>query len=227
MPGQPIHQNTLMVLLRGAGIDLRGAKNASIREFVLQMPAPIVVDSFDYSYKVTGQHRRNAGAQFIDYFTKRMGCCCHPAGALTAVVRRSGPNDGSTRPVDDASSAINQVRDLGECRLPSPAPGAREALSHGPRRRTHTASFEYRRVSAAPIIAKWASVSPTAAWRNSSPSGAQIARTSTTVRLRSASSARPRQALARSKPSDRIFSKNRSLVDLYSSLAWNYEHNNP
>ncbi|WP_251439870.1 hypothetical protein [Microbacterium sp. USTB-Y] len=71
-PGQPIHQNTLMVLLRDAGIDLRGAKNASLRELVLQMPAPIVADSFDYSYKVTDQHRRNAGGQFIDYLTKRI-----------------------------------------------------------------------------------------------------------------------------------------------------------
>jgi hypothetical protein len=61
-----------MNLLRDAGIDLRGAKNASLRELVLQVPAPIVADSFDYSYKVTDQHRRNAGAQFIDYLTKRV-----------------------------------------------------------------------------------------------------------------------------------------------------------
>lgn len=71
-PGQPIHQGTLMNLLRDAGIDLRGAKNASLRELVLQMPAPIVADSFDYSYKVTDQHRRNAGGQFIDYVAKRL-----------------------------------------------------------------------------------------------------------------------------------------------------------
>jgi len=31
------------------------------------MPAPIVADSFNYSYTVAEQHRRNAGAQFIDY----------------------------------------------------------------------------------------------------------------------------------------------------------------
>tara|TARA_R110002126_G_scaffold47328_1_gene132587 strand:+ start:2502 stop:3962 length:1461 start_codon:yes stop_codon:yes gene_type:complete len=70
-PGTPIHQNTLKILLRNAGIDLRGAKNAALRELVLQMPAPIVADSFNYSYTVTEQHRRNAGAQFIDYITKR------------------------------------------------------------------------------------------------------------------------------------------------------------
>lgn len=71
-PGQHIHQSTLMNLLRDAGIDLRGAKNASLRELVLQMPAPIVADSFNYSYTVAEQHRRNAGAQFTDYLAKRM-----------------------------------------------------------------------------------------------------------------------------------------------------------
>lgn len=70
-PGQHIHQNTLMNLLRDAGVDLRGAKNAALRELVLQMPAPIVSDSFHYSYAITEQHRRNAGAQFIDYIAKR------------------------------------------------------------------------------------------------------------------------------------------------------------
>lgn len=38
-------------------------KNAALRELVLQMPAPIVADSFNYSYTVTEQHRRNAGVQ--------------------------------------------------------------------------------------------------------------------------------------------------------------------
>lgn len=70
-PGQPIHQSTLMNRLRDAGIDLRGAKNAALRELVLQMPAPIVADSVNYSYSVTEQHRRSAGAQFLDYLAKR------------------------------------------------------------------------------------------------------------------------------------------------------------
>ncbi|MFJ3395266.1 hypothetical protein [Leifsonia aquatica] len=71
-PGQPIHQNTLMNLLRDAGIDLRGAKNASLSELVLQMPAAVVADSFNYSYKITEQHRATAGTQFIDYLAKRL-----------------------------------------------------------------------------------------------------------------------------------------------------------
>ena len=41
-PGQHVHQSTLMNLLRDAFID-RGAKNASLRALVLQMPAPIRV----------------------------------------------------------------------------------------------------------------------------------------------------------------------------------------
>jgi hypothetical protein len=60
-----------MNLLRDAGIDLRGAKNAALRELVLQMPAPIVADSFNYSNTVIDQHRRNAGARFVDYLEKR------------------------------------------------------------------------------------------------------------------------------------------------------------
>ena len=58
-------------MMRTPGLIFRGAKNAALRELVLQMPAPIVADSFNYSYTVTEQHRRNAGAQFIDYITKR------------------------------------------------------------------------------------------------------------------------------------------------------------
>jgi len=71
-PGQHIHQSTLMNLLRDAGIDLRGAKNAALRELVLQMPAPIVADSLNYSYTVTELHRRSAGAHFTDYLAKRL-----------------------------------------------------------------------------------------------------------------------------------------------------------
>lgn len=70
-PGQHIHQTTLMTLLRDSGIDLQGAKNASLRALVLELPAPIVADSFGYSYKITDQHRQNAGARFNDYLSKR------------------------------------------------------------------------------------------------------------------------------------------------------------
>jgi len=97
-PGQPIHQGTLMSLLRDAGIDLRGTKNAALRELVLQMPAPIVADSFNYSYTVTEQHRRNAGAQFIDYLTnarnhKAARPCACPDCSCTDEADMGAPDD--------------------------------------------------------------------------------------------------------------------------------------
>lgn len=70
-PGQHLHQSTLMNKLRDAGIDLRGARNASLRALVLELPAPVVADSLNYSYQVTDKHRQNAGATFIDYATRR------------------------------------------------------------------------------------------------------------------------------------------------------------
>ncbi|MCU1527105.1 MAG: hypothetical protein JWP75_868 [Frondihabitans sp.] len=70
-PGQHIHQATLMNKLRDTGIDLRGARNAALRTLVLELPAPIVADSLNYSYQVTDKHRQNAGATFIDYVSKR------------------------------------------------------------------------------------------------------------------------------------------------------------
>lgn len=70
-PGQHLNQTTLMNKLRDSGIDLRGARNASLRALVLELPAPVIADSMNYSYKVTEKHRQNAGAVFIDYVTKR------------------------------------------------------------------------------------------------------------------------------------------------------------
>jgi hypothetical protein len=66
-PGQHMHQGTIMNRLRERGIDLRGARNASLRALVLEMPAPIVADALDYSYQITDRHRRDAGAAFTDY----------------------------------------------------------------------------------------------------------------------------------------------------------------
>lgn len=66
-PGQHLHQGTLMNKLRDAGIDLRGARNASLRALVLELPAPVVADSLNYSYQVTDKHRQNAGATFMNY----------------------------------------------------------------------------------------------------------------------------------------------------------------
>jgi hypothetical protein len=70
-PGQHIHQNTVMIRLRERGIDLLGARNASLRALVLEMPAPVVADALNYSYQVTDRHRRDAGSVFADYIATR------------------------------------------------------------------------------------------------------------------------------------------------------------
>ncbi|WP_259423516.1 hypothetical protein [Cnuibacter physcomitrellae] len=70
-PGQHLHQGTLMNKLRNAGVDLRGARNASLRALVLELPAPVVADSLNYSYQVTDKHRQNTGATFADYVSRR------------------------------------------------------------------------------------------------------------------------------------------------------------
>lgn len=60
-----------MIKLRDAGIDLRGARNAAMRALLLELPAPVVADSLNHNYNVTDKHRRNAGATFLDYATRR------------------------------------------------------------------------------------------------------------------------------------------------------------
>jgi integrase len=70
-PGDHLNQTTIMNRLRDAGIDLRAAKNASMRALVLEIPAAIVADSFGYSYQVTEKHRSQSGATFTDYVNKR------------------------------------------------------------------------------------------------------------------------------------------------------------
>ncbi|MCU1480819.1 MAG: hypothetical protein JWQ19_1605 [Subtercola sp.] len=70
-PGRHINQSALMAKLRRAGLDLQGAKNATIRALVIDLPAPIVADTLGYSYPTTDRHRRDAGATFIDYINKR------------------------------------------------------------------------------------------------------------------------------------------------------------
>jgi hypothetical protein len=54
-------------------MDLRGARNASLRVLVLELPAPVVTDSLNYSYHVTDKHRQNAGVTFLDDAQRRSG----------------------------------------------------------------------------------------------------------------------------------------------------------
>ncbi|MET3143967.1 UNVERIFIED_ORG: hypothetical protein ABIB19_002069 [Arthrobacter sp. UYEF10] len=55
-PGRHIHPNTLMERLRELGIDLLGARNASLRGLVKEVPAPLVAEMLGYSYQVTQKH---------------------------------------------------------------------------------------------------------------------------------------------------------------------------
>ncbi|MGH3850402.1 MAG: hypothetical protein ACRDRT_11990, partial [Pseudonocardiaceae bacterium] len=58
--GQHPHPNTIMVRLRDLSIDLRGARNAALRELVQQVPPPIVASQLGYSPQITLRHAKLA-----------------------------------------------------------------------------------------------------------------------------------------------------------------------
>jgi hypothetical protein len=66
-PGQHIHPNTLMIRLREVGIDLLGARNASLRALVKEVPAPLVAEMLGYSYQVTQKHATAAAEPWSRY----------------------------------------------------------------------------------------------------------------------------------------------------------------
>jgi hypothetical protein len=66
-PGQHIHPNTLMLRLREVGIDLRGARNTSLRALVTEVPAPLVAEMLGYSYQVTQKHAAAAAEPWSRY----------------------------------------------------------------------------------------------------------------------------------------------------------------
>lgn len=66
-PGQHIHPNTLMERLREIGIDLLGARNASLRALVTEVPPPLVAEMLGYSYQVTQKHA-TAAAQLMSRY---------------------------------------------------------------------------------------------------------------------------------------------------------------
>lgn len=65
--GQHIHPNTLMMRLREIGIDLLGARNASLRSLVKEVPAPLVAEMLGYSYQVTQKHSAAAAESWSRY----------------------------------------------------------------------------------------------------------------------------------------------------------------
>ena len=66
-PGQHIHPNTLMERLREVGIELLGARNASLRALVKEVPAPLVAEMLGYSYQVTQKHATAAAEPWSRY----------------------------------------------------------------------------------------------------------------------------------------------------------------
>ncbi|QQQ64414.1 hypothetical protein [Paenarthrobacter ureafaciens] len=65
--GQHIHPNTLMMRLREIGIDLLGARNASLRGLVNKIPAPLVAEMLGYSYQITQKHATAAAEPWSRY----------------------------------------------------------------------------------------------------------------------------------------------------------------
>lgn len=66
-PGRHIHPNTLMERLREVGINLLGARNASLRALVTEVPAPLVAEMLGYSYQVTQKHAAAAAEPWSRY----------------------------------------------------------------------------------------------------------------------------------------------------------------
>lgn len=67
--GQHIHPNTLMERLREIGINLLGARNASLRALVTEVPAPIAAEMLGYSYQVTQKHAAATAEPWSRYAT--------------------------------------------------------------------------------------------------------------------------------------------------------------
>ncbi len=65
--GQHIHPNTLMERLREIGISLLGARNASLRGLVKEVPAPLVAEMLGYSHQVTQKHATAAAEPWSRY----------------------------------------------------------------------------------------------------------------------------------------------------------------
>jgi hypothetical protein len=69
--GQHIHPNTLMERLRENGINLLGARNASLRALVKEVPAPLVAEMLGYSYQVTQKHAAATAEPWSRYPRRR------------------------------------------------------------------------------------------------------------------------------------------------------------
>ena len=66
-PGQPLHVARLMSGLRDRGIDLLGARNAALRQLVLDMPPALAAAALGYSPETAEHHAAAAGQPWADY----------------------------------------------------------------------------------------------------------------------------------------------------------------
>ena len=69
--GQHIQPNTVMDRLRDLGVNLLGARNRAIGEFVLEVPPPLVADGLGYSHKVAFKHADGAAEPWARYAGQR------------------------------------------------------------------------------------------------------------------------------------------------------------
>ncbi|MCU1516648.1 MAG: recombinase XerD [Pseudarthrobacter sp.] len=69
--GQHLHPDTIMLRLRGLGIELLGARNTALDEHLSVTPPPLVADALGYSYQVAFLHADAAGDAWSRYVNLR------------------------------------------------------------------------------------------------------------------------------------------------------------
>jgi hypothetical protein len=68
-PGQPAAYTTIFTQLRDLGFPIRTARIATLRQLVLQAPAPVIAEALGFHYTTTERQHTNAGATWNRYPT--------------------------------------------------------------------------------------------------------------------------------------------------------------
>ncbi|MDR6910955.1 hypothetical protein J2W54_002908 [Rhodococcus fascians] len=69
--GRHLHPNTMMDRIRSLGINLLGARTASLRTLVTQVPPPLAAEMLGYSYSVAHRHAELAAQPWAQYSAQR------------------------------------------------------------------------------------------------------------------------------------------------------------
>lgn len=69
--GKHLHPNTIMLRLRGLGIELLGSRNTARDEHLSVTPPPLVAKALGYSYQVAFLHADAAGEAWTRYASER------------------------------------------------------------------------------------------------------------------------------------------------------------